>query len=82
MTWTETLASGATTYNVDYRYSSGTLVRYTCGPTTGSTLLASNLGTAPTVACTPSCASPKTVRMTLTDKVDGLFAITAARRTA
>jgi prepilin-type N-terminal cleavage/methylation domain-containing protein len=81
MTWTETLASGNTTYNVDYRYSGGSLTRYTCGPTTGSMVLASSLRAAPTVACTPSCGSPTTVRLTLTDTVDGSFAITAARRT-
>jgi prepilin-type N-terminal cleavage/methylation domain-containing protein len=84
MVWTETtIATGTTTYTVDYRYQSATgqLVRFTCGPTTGSDVLASHLKTAPGIQCNPTCATSKAVTMILTE-VDGTFRITASRRSA
>jgi prepilin-type N-terminal cleavage/methylation domain-containing protein len=83
MTSTETLTTGSTQYNVDYRYQSASsqLVRFTCGAASGSDVLASHLKSAPTISCSPSCAASTSVTMTLTE-ADGTFNITGSRRSA
>src|SRR3954451_8177017 len=87
MSWVELLASGNLIYTVDYRYDSSatTLTRYACGSgfaTATSNTLGSHLSAsvAPVAACVPSCATPSTVNMTLTDAAAGPFFIKAARR--
>jgi prepilin-type N-terminal cleavage/methylation domain-containing protein len=83
LTWTDdgtifkaswsTLTSGSTT----------TLVRRRCtGTTLVSTLLIGDVQSAPTVSCTPSCASPSTITLTGTAANGAGFSIATKRRSA
>jgi prepilin-type N-terminal cleavage/methylation domain-containing protein len=83
LTWTDDGTIYKASWSTQTSGSTTTLVRRRCtGTTLVSTLLVADVEAAPTVSCTPSCASASTVTITGRAAGGAEFSVSAKRRTA